>query len=572
MLDEAGNLDNLRNAASGGTAFRGPMFMDSDVYKWLEAAGWELGRSPDPKLSGLVDGVLAIVAAAQTDDGYLNSYFQVAEPGKRWTDIPQGHELYCIGHLVQAAVALSRATGDERLMRIAERAVQNAELVFGDDRRIDVPGHPEIESALIEVYRHTRDAADLKLAAFFLDHRGFGLLGGGRFRDPAYYQDRVPVREATVIEGHAVRATYLMTGVVDAFLETGEEALLAAAERQWRDMVDHKQYLTGAIGSRHFSESFGEPYELPSATAYAETCAAIGSFFWNWRLLLATGEGKYGDEMEWTLYNAILSGISLDGTHFFYENPLSSRGDRVRNEWYTVACCPPNIMRLMASLGHYFATGDAHGVQVHQYGQSTLIHGPIELAVRTMYPWDETVRFEVRATPETVWELALRIPTWCEYAAITVNGATVEFEVKDGYATVEWLWSAGDIVELRLPMPVQLVSAHPFVESARASAAIVRGPLVYCIEACDQPGDGSSTTTLDADAPLRPVWRDDLLGAVMTIVGSGYSRPLAGWDGLYRRRADVSDARDRIEVTAVPYFLWANRESGPMAVWIPVER
>ena len=524
MLEQAGNLDNLRNAAAGGGIFRGPVFMDSDVYKWLEACAWELGRRPDPALQQRVDGVIDTVAAAQMADGYLNSYWQVVHPGERWTDLPHGHELYCIGHLVQAGVAMSRATGDDRLLHVAERAVQCVQATFGESRRIGVPGHPEIETALVELYRHTGDASALELAGFFLDHRGHGLLSAARFYDPAYYQDRVPIRDATTIEGHAVRAVYLLSGIVDVALETGDAALLAAVQRQWFDMVAHKQYITGAIGSRHFSESFGAPYELPSAIAYAETCAAIGSVFWDWRMLLATGDARYADQIEWTLYNAVLSGIGLDGTTFFYENPLSSRGDRARASWYECACCPPNVMRLMASLAHYFVTGDEHGLQVHQYAPGTLTYHTLSLQVRTGYPWDGDVTLEVLATGDVACDLSVRIPGWCVEPAISLNGSAAEHTRENGYATIRRQWNVGDVIVLTIPMQVTLMAANPLVESARASVAIVRGPIVYCLEDCDQSHDTNTTTiTIDPAAALQVRWRADLLGGYREVAGAGWS-------------------------------------------------
>ncbi len=571
MLETAGNLDNLRNAASGGAAFRGPVFMDSDVYKWLEAAAWELGRAPDPQLGRRVDEVIAIVAAAQTPDGYINSHVQVTDPSARWADLAHGHELYCIGHLVQAGIAMSRATGDEALLRIAKRAVGYANTIFGDGRRVDVPGHPEIESALVELYRHTGDRTHLQLATFFLDHRGHGLIRTGRFYEPAYYQDRMPVRDSSTIEGHAVRAVYLLSGVVDVYLETGERALLAAAQRQWDDMVEHKQYITGALGSRAGSESFGDPYELPAATAYAETCAAIGSVFWNWRLLLATGESRYADQIEWTLFNAVLCATGLDGTSFSYENPLSSRGERPRESWFSCACCPPNVMRLLASLPHYVATGDARGVQVHQFATGTLTHDAIVLGVHTGYPWSETVSMEVRGAPEHEWELSLRLPAWCREPAVALNGTAVEPGNRNGYATMTRRWASGDVVVLTLPMPAHCIAGHPFIESTRSSVAVVRGPIVYCIEACDQPHAGADMTlTIDPNAALQSVWRPDLLGGATEVIGAGRAHPNQ-WNGLYRRFDDLSRERRTIELTAVPYFLWGNRDRGSMNVWIPIE-
>lgn len=569
MLEQAGNLDNLRNAAAGTGAFRGPVFMDSDVYKWLEAAAWELGHRPDPALQRDVDALIDTVAAAQAPDGYINSYWQLVHPTGRWTDLPHGHELYCIGHLTQAAIAMSRATGDDRLLHIAERAVRCAQATFGDGRRIGVPGHPEIESALVEMHRHTGDGSALDLAQFFLDHRGYGLLSTARFYDPAYYQDRVPVRDATIIEGHAVRAVYLLSGMVDVALETGDAALLASAERQWEDMVAHKQYITGAIGARHFSESFGEAYELPSATAYAETCAAIGNVFWNWRMLLATGDSRHADQIEWTLYNAVLSGIGFDGTTFFYENPLSSSGDRMRASWYECACCPPNVMRLMASLAHYVATGDERGIQIHQFASGTLAHGATSLRVHTDYPWDGTVAIEVLAAGDSERELSIRLPGWCREPTLSLNGSAMEYERAMGYATIKRRWNVGDALVLAMPMPLHLMAAHPRIEAARASVAIVRGPIVYCIEDCDQPPN--TTITLDPAAELQERWRPDLLGGVVEVNGTGRRHSIGGRSSLYRQRGEVPTSGSPIAFTAIPYFLWANRAPGPMTVWIPTE-
>ncbi len=572
MLEQSGNLDNLRHAATGSGTFRGPVFMDSDVYKWLEACSWELGRQPDPALQRSVDDVIDIVAAAQTSDGYINSYSQVVHPSERWSDLPHGHELYCIGHLVQAGIAMSRATGDDRLMHIAEGAVECVQRTFGDGRRIGVPGHPEIESALVELYRHTGDVTALDLAGFFLDHRGRGLLHAARFYDPGYYQDRVPIRDATTIEGHAVRAVYLLSGIVDVSLETGDGALLASAQRQWEDMVARKQYVNGAIGARHFSESFGEPYELPSATAYAETCAAIGNVFWNWRMLLATGESRFADQIEWTLYNAVLSGIGVDGVTFFYENPLSSRGERTRASWYECACCPPNVMQLIASLAHYVATGDERGVQLHQYASGTLTHGGQSLEVRTGYPWDGTVTVEMLATRDAACELSFRLPGWCREPSVSLNGFAVDHTRENGYATLRRRWSVGDVVTLTMPMPVQLMAPNPLVESARASVAIARGPIVYCVEACDQTeGMDATALTIDPGIDMQERWRPDLLGGATEIAATGHRQSATGWNVLYRPWDEVSELRSPAAITAVPYFLWANRTPGPMTVWVPIE-
>src|SRR5262245_48154209 len=328
MLGTAGNLDNLRIAAGRATGrFRGRVFMDSDVYKWLEAAAFEMARVPSDELRASAESLIELVAAAQGEDGYLNSYYTVGEPGRRWTDLAQGHELYCAGHLVQAAVAYRRALGDDRLLAIARRVVENVHSVFGPGRRLEADGHAEIETALVELYRETGERRHLELAAFFLDQRGRGRLGPNRHDSPSAFQDRVPVSEAAIVEGHAVRALYLTTGVADVHLETGEPALLEALTRQWQDMVGGKLYVTGAVGARHLTEAFGQSYELPNDLAYGETCGAIASVMWNWRMLLATGQSRFADLIERTLYNAVLPGVSLDGQLYFYVNPLASNGE-----------------------------------------------------------------------------------------------------------------------------------------------------------------------------------------------------------------------------------------------------
>ena len=385
MLEAAGNLENLRIAAGRSAGrYRGPVFMDSDVYKWLEAAAFEMARAPSDWPRSTSEATIDLVAAAQGADGYLNSHYTVAEPGQRWTDLAQGHELYCAGHLIQAAVAYRRATGDDRLLTIARRFADHIDSVFGPGRRVATPGHPEIETALVELYRETGETRYLDLRGLFPRPPRARMAGPGRFNSSAYYQDHVPVREAEVVEGHAVRALYLAAGVADLYLETGEAALLEALTRQWHDMVGGKLYVTGGVGARHLAEAFGEPYELPNDLAYCETCAAIASVMWSWRMLLATGQSRYADLIERTLYNGVLAGVSLSGDRYFYVNPLASngevehlsRGGCRRKEWHLVACCPPNVMRLFASLGHYVGDPRCLGpsdppvrVGPHRYGR-----------------------------------------------------------------------------------------------------------------------------------------------------------------------------------------------------------
>jgi uncharacterized protein len=583
MLEKAGNLENLRIAAGRSSGqYRGPVFMDSDVYKWLEAAACEMARVPSPSLLATCNEVIDLVAAAQGADGYINSHYTVAEPNRRWTDFAHGHELYCCGHLIQAAVAYRRATGDDRLLAIAGRFVDYLHARFGPGRHVATPGHPEIELALAELYRETGERRHLDLAAFFLEHRGHGWLGPGRFNSPVSFQDRVPVRQSTTVEGHAVRALYLTTGVADLYLETGDKALLETLDTQWRDMVEGKLYLTGGVGARHHSEAFGHAYELPNDLAYCETCGAIASVMWSWRMLLATGESRFADLIERTLYNAILSGVSLAGDLYFYVNPLASNGDvellsrggNRRKEWHLVGCCPPNVMRTFAALGHYFATRDGSGLQIHLYGPARiaadLAAGSVAVRMESTYPWDGKVRLTIEDPGAAPWTLRLRVPAWCKGASATVDGRTVGTLGAGGYLRIERAWKRGVVVELDLPMPARLTEAHPRIESTRGCVAIERGPLVYCLETADNPDGHVADLEIDTAAPLESTWAPDRLGGVVLVKAAGWAVDTRPWaNQLYRQVGAPPAARRRVALTAVPYYAWANREPGAMGIWIP---
>ena len=583
MLETAGNLDNLRIAAGHAQGrFRGRVFADSDVYKWLEAAALEMARVPSATLRAQSETLIELVAAAQGADGYLNSYYTIAEPGRRWTDLAHGHELYCAGHLLQAAIAYRRALGDDRLLAIAQRVIDDVHKVFGPGRRATTDGHAEIEMALIELFRETGERRHLELAAFFLEQRGHGRIGENRYASPAAFQDRVPVREALTVEGHAVRALYLTTGVADLYLETAEAALLMLLTSQWQDMVARKLYLTGGVGARHLAESFGQPYELPSDLAYSETCGAIASLMWSWRLLLATGQARFADLIERTLYNAILGGVSLDGERYFYVNPLASNGEDEhlhrggchRKPWHAVACCPPNVMRLLASLGHYLATGDAEGLQVHQYASAriALTESGLALRMESDYPWDGRVRLTIETAPGTSWTLALRVPAWCADAVVTVNGApAASGDAEAGYLRLTRAWRAGDAIELTLAMTPRLVQAHPWIEATRGRVAIERGPLVYCLEHADQPHVAIADLEIDVASPLVAAWEPDRLDGITVVRAAGREAEHASWnDRLYRPLESAAPTGARpVMLTAIPYYAWANREPGAMRVWIP---
>ncbi len=596
----AGNLWNLRLAAGlvdgpyrGGRDDSGASFpfLDSDVHKWLEAVGWELGQGPDRDLSAAADPVIDLLAAAQRDDGYLDSYFQVSQPGQEFTDLQWGHELYTLGHLVQAAIAWHRAAGDDRLLRIVERAVDLVDARFGPRGRAFVDGHPEIEMALVELYRTTGESRHLELARTLLERRGHGLLGEGRF-GARYWQDHEPVRSAPDPVGHAVRQVYLDCGAVDVAVETGDPELLRAVIRRWERMVASKTYLTGALGSRHRDEAFGDPFELPPDRAYAETCAAIGSVMLAWRLLLATGESRFADMIERTAFNAVLPGLATDGRSFFYSNPLQRRsGGGVvgagsaaatrRSPWFACSCCPPNIMQFLATMPNLVATSDERGIQIHQFAASTITAavrgGTVRMRVRTDYPWDGQVDVEVLETIAAPWTLTVRIPSWCEDVTADVGGSPLRV---DGGRSIrlERVWAPGDHLRMRFDMQASAIEPDPRIDAVRGAVAIERGPLVYAIEDHDVPA-GLLIESLRVELPLEaspvlgtPPGLPDGVLPLSVLVSAVQPAPSA-WP--YHPVASGGDPRgesaayDPLVVQAIPYFAWGNRESTSMRVWLP---
>lgn len=600
LLESAGNLHNLRVAAGSEQGeYRGAYpFVDSDVYKWLEAASWQLAQSapgeggPEARrLADEVERIISLVAQAQRSDGYLNTWFQVRHGGERYQDLRWGHELYCAGHLMQAAVAHHRATGGEELLDVARRFADHIDSVFGppgSGKPIDgIDGHPEVETALVELYRETGERRYLDLAGYFVDRYGHGLLGG-----EAYCQDRVPVRSATNVEGHAVRQLYLLAGAADLAAETGDTELLAASERLWQAMTTTKTHITGGLGAHHDEEDFGDPFELPNERAYCETCAAIASIHWSWRMALLTGQARYSDLIERTLYNGFLAGVSLDGESWLYVNPLQVRdghtdpgGDQSarRTRWFRCACCPPNVMRLLAGLEHYLSSTDGQGLQIHQYvtgRYSGDLDGGTAVAVssRTDYPWHGAITLTVEATPaDRPWTLSLRIPQWCREYRVRCGNRTYDQSdapVKDGWLRLERAWVPGDQVVLELGLEPRLTAADPRVDAVRGCVAIERGPLVYCLEQVDHPGGGLDDIVIDPVRPLAVKDRPDLLGGVTVVVAAGRRRqlPATGW-WPYRSPDAATDpvppAGEPVELTAIPYYAWANRQDGSMRVWLP---
>ncbi|HET9915081.1 MAG TPA: beta-L-arabinofuranosidase domain-containing protein [Anaerolineales bacterium] len=596
MLEKSGNFDNLRIAAGSIKGnYRGYVFQDSDIYKWLEAIAWELGKEPDKDLLSMADQAIALIAAAQRSDGYINSYVQTREFPEPWRDLDNGHELYCAGHLFQAAIAFQRTLGDDRLLNIACRFADYICSVFGPDKRHGTCGHPEVEMALIELYRETGESPYLDLAKFFIDQRGRNMMKGHRSYGSEYHQDHVPVRQVVEAAGHAVRQLYLASGVTDLYLETGEQSLFDAMLRLSKDLVETKLYITGGLGSRFDGEAFGDPYELPADQCYCETCAAIAGFMWNWRMLLTSGEGHYADLMEQALYNNILASPALDGKHYFYINPLMLRDARYlrlstdlsenesfipdeRPEWHDCACCPPNVMRLFSSLTHYLSTRDANGIQIHHFApadiECDLASGQrVKLNLMTDYPWQGQIKLRIAETGNSPWTLSLRVPEWSQQPTLSVNGNAVrDLNLAKRYLVLERTWRTGDTIDLDLKMEPMLIASNPRIDATRDCLAVQRGPVVYCLEDRDQEIKRHLLDVeVDKSYPLVTRWESDLLDGVMVIDAQGQFVEREAWRGHLYQPATLSGKAiaSPVRLIAIPYYAWGNRGIGGMRVWIP---
>lgn len=613
QLVDSGRFENLRRAAEGvpgdeRLALENRMYRDeSDVYKWLEAASYALSRRSDPDLEARVEYVVSLLEGAQSDDGYLNSYFSLHAPEDRWTNLTYMHELYSAGHLFEAAVAHHEATGGSRLLDVATAFADHIVDVFAESD--GAPGHQGVELALVRLYRCTGQRRYLDLAKSFLDERGGDdsrfaremadpdsalctdaiyeeyrdlLFDEDGTYDGKHIQDHLPVRDQSTAVGHAVRATYMYAAMADVAMETGDEALAAAAERIWTNAVGKRMYVTGGLGNDHGNEGFTSDYDLPNDTAYAETCAAVGSIGWNHRMSRLTGEGKYGDLVERTLYNALLAGVSLDGTEFFYANPLESDGEShplehvsevrfplQRREWYDTPCCPPNVARLLASLGEYLYLIDDDELSVELYvGSSvrTSVAGsPVTVEQTTDYPWDGTVEISVRTDSPVEMTVRPRIPAWCSNPSIAIEDETVTPDVEGGHVELRRTWTDGDTLTLELPMPVRQVEARPEVTAAAGRVALQRGPVVYCLEGVDNDV-ALENVCLREDAEFSTEYDPDLLDGTVVVRGDATLTATGGDDALYRTR--TAPANEPVTVTAVPYFAWANRDESEMRVWM----
>ena len=600
----SGALANLERVAAGGRGqlpHEGMHFSDSDVYKTLEAAGWDSVRGLSGEVKDFVERATTAMAQAQRVDGYINSWFQGQQPELVWKDLRWGHELYCAGHLLQAATAWQLAGGHAVLASVAERLTDHLVSTFsledGDGRLDGVCGHPEVETALVGFYRLSGDERLLALAKRQVELRGrpgvalpsSGALGNSRF-PLSYFLHHLPVRERRHATGHAVRELYLQAGVVDVAVETSDAALLAASEAIWEDLFATKTYVTGGHGSRHRDESIGDAYELPNDRAYSETCAAIASFQWNWRLLLATGRSRYAEEMERVFWNTIAGAVSREGTEFFYSNTLHLRTDHHGDDedspnrrlpWYACACCPPNLARLMASIQTYLVTRDGSGLQLHMPFSGTIATdvpgGRAELTVRTSHPWKGTTQIDVAqcSSPEP-WAIALRAPGRArEPVDVRLNGEPLEPSWQGSYVTIKRRWRAGDRAQVTVPFPIRLLRPHWKLDAARGCVALQRGPLVYCVEGADLEGDVAvEDIAMDTSRPpeLVATVPAELQGYVKYVVAASGLRLGPSAAPLYERDGAGQQTASPLPVTFVPYFARGHRPVAAMRVWVPAQQ
>lgn len=593
------SVENFRIAAGLKKGeFYGLIFQDSDVGKWIEAAAFSLMTRPNPALEAQIDEVVAIIAQAQEPDGYLQTYFSVKAQKQRYTDFAMGHEMYCGGHLMEGAVEYFRATGKRAFLDIMIRYADHLVRTFGrgPGQIVAYDGHPEIELALHKLADVTGNRAYRELTNFFVDERGkhpevidnakviaWPVSGETLWNRKDYYQDHLPVRDQKTAEGHSVRAMYLYTAMADQMRHENDQTLAPALHALWDNVVQHRMYVTGGLGSQAHGERFSLDDDLPSDTAYTETCAAIGLVLWAWRMSLVDPDRRYADVLERSLYNGSLSGISLDGTRYFYVNPLEVtpsvaryRHDHEhvktrRVEWFGCSCCPPNIARTIASFGQYQYSSSDQGVWAHQFANGTaevpLKGGQVTIDQVTDYPWDGTVTFTMKAVPAGAgaWSFFVRIPSWCTAPALTVNGQAVAVDkLERGYAVISRSWAAGDTVKLVLPMEVQFLRSHSRIRETFGKVAVQRGPLIWCAEQIDNGADlhglslvGPASARVEAAPELGPGARRLRLAALR------HEGPKS--TAAYSSEPPVHRST---EAVLVPYHLWGNRGEGEMRVWL----
>ncbi|SES25416.1 beta-L-arabinofuranosidase domain-containing protein [Rhizobium sp. NFR03] len=561
------------------------MFWDSDFGKSIETVAYSLFRSPNPELEARVDQIADLYEKLQDEDGYVNAWFQRVQPGRRWTNLRDFHELYCAGHLIEGAVAYYQATGKRKLLDVMARFADYMIEVFGhgEGKIPGYDGHEEIELALVRLARATGEQKYLDLSKYFIDERGrephFFIDEAKRdgrenkkfvFHSFEYNQAHQPVREQTKVVGHAVRAMYLYSGMADIATEYSDDSLTAALETLWSDLVTKQMYVTGGIGPSAANEGFTDYYDMPNESAYNETCASVGLVFWAARMLGRGPDRRYADIMEQALYNGAMVGLSLDGTRFFYDNPLESTGKHHRWTWHPCPCCPPNIARLLASIGSYMYAVSDDEIAVHLYGEGKArfeMEGEeVTLFQETHYPWNGAIRFDVGLVKPARFTLSLRIPAWCKGAMLSVNGMPVDLDqvVVDGYARIEREWSDKDEVALDLPLAARLLRANPLIRQDAGRVALVRGPLVYCTEETD---NGTGLQRLKITGKPASVTECAIPGLDRAIaLEIAAERDEADWgETLYR---EAPPQATKVTARFVPYHLWDNRDPGEMLVWM----
>lgn len=547
--NQTGRMQNFINASKGAGEHSGIFFDDSDVYKALEGIAYSLINNPDSALEKKADEWIDNIAAAQQPDGYINTFYTLTGLDRRWHNMDK-HEMYCAGHMTEAAVAYYQATGKRKLLDVAIRMADHMMNTFGPGKRDWVPGHEEIELALVKLYRVTNEKKYLDFAKWLLEERGHGhgTMGDEGTWRPEYYQDTTPVSELTDISGHAVRCMYLYCGMADVAALNNDTAYVAALDRLWDDVVLRNMYVTGGIGSSKHNEGFTVDYDLPNLEAYCETCASVGMVYWNQRMNQLTGDSKYADVLERSMYNGALAGVSLAGDRFFYVNPLESNGDHHRQAWYGCACCPSQVSRFLPSIGNYIYGTSPEAIWINLFIGNTAeldIDGnKVTVSQKTDYPWEGKVELTVNADKPVDKALRIRIPGWCKNYTLTVDGKTAEAEIDKGYAVIND-WKPGDKIELNMDMPVEVVAADERVKEDEGKRAIQRGPLVYCMEQTDNAGDFDALALTPATT-FQVKSEPEMLGGIKAI------------------RATTGDRN----MLFVPYYSWDNREAGKMKVWV----
>ncbi len=565
LRDSTSRISNFQKAAGLKPGkFEGTFFDDSDVYKAMEGMAYSLQNNPNPEIEAILDEWIGYIAKAQQKDGYLNTFFTLPhsrdywDDHGRWTDFGR-HEMYCGGHMIEAAVAFYNATGKTTFLEVAKKFADHLDYTFGPGKRNWVPGHQEIELALVKLYNATNEKRYLGLSRWILDERGKGFGMGPMWMSSDLSdrncQNEFPVASLDNIEGHAVRDMYMFTGMADVSAAYNDTLYHTALHKLWDDVVLRNMYITGGIGSSNTNEGFVGDYHLPNKTAYSETCASVGMVFWNNRMSVLTGDAKYADVMERAMYNAVLAGVSLSGDRFFYQNPLESDGGYHRSRWFGTACCPSNISRFLPSVGNYFYMTDDQSLYVNLYAGSessfSLKNTKLDVTQITNYPWNGDITIKVDPEHELKANIKLRIPDWCKSYSLQLNGKAIDKKnLHEGYITINKMWKKGDILSLILDMPVELVAADPRVEENIGKRAVQRGPIVYCIEKAGNENIDVENLILNSKDEFKVTDGDGIL------------------DGIKVLQTTVGGKT----VSFVPYYAWDNREPGKMLVWVDYKK